>query len=145
MELREFTSELTVILLSIVLITGISLIPTLQIGVQGQIRYSPPPTPGTTSVPSTTTTTTRPPPDFGAADGAADQTEGSGAADQSATVMIPQSSVMMILDNLQTLMDAVADDEDAMMALESIDQILRSAATAAGMSVENTTDEGDGT
>jgi hypothetical protein len=34
----------------------------------------------------------------------------------------------------------VGNDEDAMMALESVDQELRSAATAVGMSVEYTID-----
>ena len=72
--------------------------------------------------------------------GAANQTGGGGAANQTAMVMIPQSSMMTMLDNVQTAMSAVGDDEDAKMALESVDQELRSAATAAGMSVENTTD-----
>ena len=40
-------SKLLVIGLSIILLTGISLVPTLQIKVQGQVRQSPaPPTPG---------------------------------------------------------------------------------------------------
>ena len=50
---------------------------------------------------------------------------------------------MTMLDNLQTAMNALTDDEDAMMALESVVQELKSPATAAGMSVENTTDGGD--
>src|SRR5215212_9445490 len=51
MERRESTSELA----GIVLIIGISLIPTLQIGVQGQVqRQQSPPTPGTSAAPSTT-------------------------------------------------------------------------------------------
>ena len=49
-----------------------------------------------------------------------------------------------MIENVQIAMCAVGDDEDAMMALESVDQELRSAATAAGMSVENTTDDGGG-
>ena len=162
MELRKSASELTGIVLSIVLITGISLIPTLQIAVQGQVqRQQSPPTPGTIAPPSTTpapptpgtthrlsppsttpppppsTTpapptpaTTRPPLDF--------EVVGN-VVNQSTTIMIPQSSVMTMLDNLQTAMDAVADDEDAMMALESVDQELRSAANASGISIETTT------
>jgi hypothetical protein len=217
MELRESTSEFAGIVLSIVLIIGISLIPTLQIGVQGQVQRQqspPPPTPGTTAAPSTTpapptpgtsrplsppsttpppppsTTpapptlaTTRPPLDFEVIGGAVNQSATivipqssvmtmidnlqtamdavaddedammalesvvqqlrSGVVTRTATVLIPQSSMMTMLDNLQTAMNAVADDEDAMMALESVDQELKSAATAAGMSVENTTDGGD--
>jgi hypothetical protein len=41
-------------------------------------------------------------------------------------------------------MNAVGDDEDAMMTLESVDQELRSAANASGMSIGNTTDGGGG-
>lgn len=149
-------SKLGVIILSIVLLTGISIIPTLQIEVQGRGqplrlitpgtspthgRSPPPATPGTTAAPSPTpapptpgmtpplsSATIRPPSDFGAI---------GGAVNQSATVMIPQSSVMTMLDNLQTAMNAVADDEVAMMALENVDQELKSAANAAGMPVEN--------
>ena len=81
---------------------------------------------------------------MGAAGGSGSQTEGgAGAANQSGLVMIPQSSAMMI-NNVQIAMSAVGDDEDAMMALESVDEELRSAATAAGMSVENITDGGGG-
>ena len=57
MKLKKFSFKLGVIVLSIVLITGISLIPTLQIGVQGQVRRQqspPPPTPGTSGAPSPT-------------------------------------------------------------------------------------------
>src|ERR671920_56943 len=75
-----------------------------------------------------------------AAGGAANQTGGGGAANQTAMVMIPQSSMMTMLDNVQTAMGAVGDDEDAMMALQSVDQELRSAATAAGMSVPTTSE-----
>jgi hypothetical protein len=131
-------SKLGVLTLSIVLLTGISLVPTLQIGVQGQVQQqqsserplSPggSPSSGSTSPPPTTR------PALDAADG--------GAANQTAMVMIPLSSVMTMIDNVQIAMGAVGDDEDAMMALESVDQELRSAATAAGMSVENTTDSG---
>jgi hypothetical protein len=59
-----------------------------------------------------------------------------GAVNQSTTIMIPQSSVMTMLNNLQTAMDAVADDEDAMKALESVDQELKSAANASGISIQ---------
>src|ERR687890_597659 len=77
--------------------------------------------------------------------GAANQTGGGGAANQTAMVMIPQSSMMTMLDNVQTAMGAVGDDEDAMMALQSVDQELRSAATAAGMSVPTTSETGGDT
>ena len=82
--------------------------------------------------------------------GAANQTgmmmnETGGAANQTAMVMIPQSSMMTMLDNVQTAMSAVGDDEDAMMALQSVDQELRSAATAAGMSVPTTSETGGDT
>src|SRR5919112_3568091 len=80
-----------------------------------------------------------------AAGGAANQTGGGGAANQTAMVMIPQSSMMTMLDNVQTAMGAVGDDEDAMMALQSVDQELRSAATAAGMSVPTTSETGGDT
>ena len=77
--------------------------------------------------------------------GAANQTGGGGAANQTAMVMIPQSSMMTMLDNVQTAKSAVGDDEDAMMALDSVDQELRSAATAAGMSVPTTSETGGDT
>jgi hypothetical protein len=77
--------------------------------------------------------------------GAANQTGGGGAANQTAMVMIPQSSMMTMMDNVQTAMGAVGDDDDAKMALESVDQELRSAATAAGMSVPTTSDTGGDT
>jgi hypothetical protein len=77
--------------------------------------------------------------------GAANQTGGGGAANQTAMVMIPQSSMITMMDNVQTAMGAVGDDEDAKMALESVDQELRSAATASGMSVPTTSDTGGDT
>jgi|SRR5215213_3865235 len=137
-------SKLGVLALSIVLLTGISLVPTLQIGVQGQVQQqlaperplSPggSPSSGSTSPPPTTR------PALDTADGgAANQTGGGGAVNQTAMVMIPQSSVMTMIDNLQTAMDAVADDEDIVMALQSVDQELRSAANASGISIETTT------
>jgi hypothetical protein len=174
MELRKFTSKLGVILLSVILITGISLVPTLQIGVQGQQHRTTPATspnpttpptstatttsttPRSASAPSTdsttattaTTTTLRPItsiPGLDAVSEAANQTGGSGAANQSAMVMIPQSTMEMIMSNVQDAMTSVDSDnmEEAMMALESLDQELKSAANAAGMSVETTTDGGD--
>ena len=164
MQLRESTSALAGIVLSIVLIIGISLIPTLQIGAQGQVQrqQSSPPPPGTTAAPSTTpapptpgtsrplsppSTTPPPPPSTTPAPPTLATTRPplgfeviGGAVTRTATVLIPQSSMMTMLDNLQTAMNAVEDDEDAMMALQSVVQELKSAATAAGMSVENTTD-----
>ena len=175
-------SKLGVFALSIVLLTGIALIPTLQIGVQGQVQQqqSPlaPPSPGTTSAPSRIpappsqgtiaprqtisppppsspsteptspppeapeTTTTRPPPGFGAAGGgAANQTsEGAGTVNQSAMVMIPLSTMQMIMSQLQDAMTAVDNNNkvEAMTALNSVTQELKSAANASGVSVENT-------
>ena len=136
MQLRKFASKLrAIVLLSVVLITGIFLVPTLQIGVQGQVQQqqSPPspggsPSSGSTSPPPPPSPTT--PPALDTADGR--------AANQTAMVMIPQSSVMTMLSNLQIAMNAVGDDEGAMMALESVDQELRSAANASGMSIETT-------
>jgi hypothetical protein len=173
-------SKLGVFALSIVLLTEISLVPTLQIGVQGQVQQqqSPlaPPTPGTIAPPSTipepppeaiapeqTTrpppsppapteptspppapeTTTRPPPSFGAAgEGAANQTsEGGSIVNQSDMVMIPLSTMQMIMSQLQDAMTAVDSNNkvEAMTALNSVDQELKSAANASGVSVGNTT------
>jgi hypothetical protein len=163
-------SKLLVMGLSIILITGISLVPILQIGVQGQVQQQAPPAPsspggspssGTSSPPPTypeapsspggspSSGTSSPPPALDTADGGAvnqassvaNQTGGgsSSAVNQTAMVMIPQSAVKTMIDNLQTAMDAVADDEDAMMALQSVDQELKSAANASGISIENTT------
>jgi hypothetical protein len=169
MQLRKFTPKLRIIVLFIVLFTGISLVPILQIAVQGQVQQQrSPPTPGTIAPPSITPAPP-PPQSLGAAGGAASETEGgaaseteggaaseteggaaseteggAAAANQSGLVMIPQSSVMMMINNVQIAIGAVGDDEDAMTALESVDQELRSAATAAGMSVETITDGGGG-
>jgi hypothetical protein len=163
-------SKLSIIVLSIVLLTGIYLIPTLQIEVQGQVRQQQsPPTPGTKPSPSTTpapptpgtkpspSTTPAPPPETttiiqrpttssdldAVAGAAANQTE-DGAVNQSAMVMIPQSSVMTMMSNLQAAMNAVDNDnkDETMTALNSVEQELKSAAAAAGMSVGNTTDGG---
>ena len=141
-------SKLLVMGLSIILITGISLVPILQIGVQGQVQQQAPPAPPSPGG-SPSSETSSPPPALDTADGGAvnqassvaNQTGGgsSSAVNQTAMVMIPQSSVMTMIDNLQTATDAVADDEDAMMALQSVDQELKSAANASGISIENTT------
>ena len=163
-------SKLLVIGLSIILITGISLVSTLEIKVQGQVQQqrapttppspggspssgtSPPPPVSSEAPPSpggSPSSGTSPPPALDTADSrAVNQTSavanqtvggGSGAVNQSAMVMIPQSSAMTMLNNLQTAMDAVADDEDAIMALESVDQELKSAANASGISIQTTT------
>ena len=59
MELRNSTSGLRVIVLSIiVLITGISFIPTLQIGVQGQLQQQDSATPVISPTPTTPPTST---------------------------------------------------------------------------------------
>jgi hypothetical protein len=161
-------SKLGVIVLSIVLLTGIALIPTLQIGVQGRGQpsrlttpaTSPTPTTPPTSTATTASTTPRPAPapstdtattlrsttptpDLEAVGEAANQTE-DGAVNQSAMVMIPQSSVMTMMSNLQAAMNAVDNDnkDETMTALNSVEQELRSAAAAAGISVGNTTDGG---
>jgi hypothetical protein len=173
-------SKLSIIVLSIVLLTGIYLIPTLQIEVQGQVRQqqSPPtpgtkpspsttpapPTPGTKPSPSTTpapsptpsSTTPAPSPETttiiqrpttssdldAVAGAAANQTE-DGAVNQSAMVMIPQSSMEMMMSNVQNAMTAMdnGNTDDAMIALESLDQELKSAANASGISVETITHE----
>src|SRR5919107_57030 len=125
-------SKLGVIVLSIVLLTGISLVPTLQIGVEGR---------GQTHRLTTPTTPTTPTPDLAAIGESTNQTE-DGAVNQSAMVMIPQTSAMTMMSNLQAAMSAVDNDnkDEAIRALNSMDQELRSAATAAGISIENTTD-----
>src|SRR5215212_2608539 len=135
MHLRKFTPKLRVIILFIVLFSGISLVPTLQIGVRGQVQQQQtPPTPGTIAPPSITPA---PPPPQGLG-------TGGGATSETAMVIIPQNSIIRMIDNVQIAMDAIGDDEEAMMALESVDQELRNAATAAGMFVENTTEGGGG-
>jgi hypothetical protein len=146
-------SKLSINVLSIVLLTGISLIPTLQIEVQGQVRQQQsPPTPGTKL---SSSTTPAPPPETtiiqrpitssdldAVAGAAANQTE-DGAVNQSAVVMIPQSSMAMMMSNVQNAMTAMdnGNTDDAMIALESLDQELKSAANASGISVETITDE----
>jgi hypothetical protein len=182
MELRKFSSKLGVIVLSIVLLTGISLIPTLQIGVQGRGQphrlttptisptpATPPTSTATTSFttpqpplsapPVTTTTITPPPPPVTTTtttritpaptdtvtptpttDAAA------GAANQSAMVMIPLSTVQMIMSQVQDAMTAVNSDNKtgAMTTLNSVDEELKSAVDATGVSVEATTNVDDG-
>ena len=160
-------SKLGVIVLSIVLLTGISLVPTLQIGVQGRGQphrlttpaTSPTPTtPPTSSATSASTTPRSAPapstdtatttlrqttttPDLDAIGEAANKTGGGGVVNQSAMVMISQSSVMTMMSTLQAAINAVDNDnkDEAMNALNSADQQLKSAANAAGMSVENMT------
>ena len=158
-------SKLGVIVLSIVLLTGISLVPTLQIGVQGRGQphrlttpaTSPTPTTPPTSTATTASTTPRSAPstdtatttlrqttttpDLDAIGEAANKTGGGGVVNQSAMVMISQSSVMTMMSTLQAAINAVDNDnkDDAMNALNSADQQLKSAANAAGMSVENMT------
>jgi hypothetical protein len=158
-------SKLGVIVLSIVLLTGISLVPTLQIGVQGRGQphrlttpaTSPTPTTPPTSTATTASTTPRSAPstdtatttlrqttttpDLDAIGEAANKTGGGGVVNQSAMVMISQSSVMTMMSTLQAAINAVDNDnkDEAMNALNSADQQLKSAANAAGMSVENMT------
>jgi hypothetical protein len=165
-------SKLGVIVLSIVLLTGISIVPALQIGVQGRgqpHRSTPATSPTPTTPPSSTATTASttprptpaPPTDtattlrqttntpaLDAVGEAADQTDGGGTVNQSAMVMIPQTSLMTMMSNLQAAMsnlqaaiNAVDNDNkvEAMTALNNADQQLKSAADAAGMSVENMT------
>lgn len=136
-------SKLGVIVLSIVLLTGISLVPTLQIRVQGQVQQqqSPaPPAPGIT-----------PPALDAAGGGEANQTGGGGAVNQSAMVMIHESTMTTMMGNLQQAMTAVdsGNKDAAMTALNSVDQKLKSAANASGVSVEitaagDTSGDGDG-
>jgi hypothetical protein len=200
-------SKLLVIVLSIILLTGISLVPTLQIGVQGQVRQSPaPPTPGTIAPPASSAAPPTPggspssgsysPPASSAAPsspggspssgsysppasypaappspggnpssgssslsspttspaldtaedggGAANQTGGEGgggAVNQSAVVMIPQSTMQMIMSQLQDAMTAIDSNnkDNATKAMNSVDQELKSAANASGISIETTT------
>jgi cytoskeletal protein RodZ len=197
-------SKLLVIGLSIILITGICLVPALQIGVQGQVQQqqqSPPPAssappspespggspssgaspppPASSAAPSPespggspSSGASPPPPASSAAPespggspssgasppppspttpsaldtadgGAANQTSegGGGAVNQSAMVMIPQSTMEMILSQLQDAMSAIDSDnkDNATKAMNSVDQELKSAANASGISIETTT------
>ena len=131
-------SKLSVIGLSIILITGISLVPALQIRVQGQ-QSPAPPSPG--GSPSSGT-----PPALDTADGggAANQTAGEGgggAVNQSAVVMIPQSTMQMIMSQLQDAITAIDSNniDNATKAMNSVDQELKSATNASGISIETTT------
>jgi hypothetical protein len=116
--------------LSIVLFSGISCLHITKCGSRSSTTATIPTNTGNYC---STIITPAPPPLLGL--GAA----GGGSASETGMVMIPLSS-----DNNDSQCtnrhSAVEDDEDAMMALESVDQELRSAATAAGMSVENTID-----
>ena len=76
-----------------------------------------------------------------AGEGAANQTsEGGGIVNQSAMVMIPQSTIQMIMSQLQDAMTAVDSNNkvEAMTALNSVDQELKSAANASGITIETT-------
>jgi hypothetical protein len=200
-------SKLLVIVLSIILLTGISLVSTLEIKVQGQVRQSPaPPTPGTIAPPASSAAPPSPggspssgsssppassaappspggspssgssspspppsappspggspssgssspspslttPPALDTADGggAANQTAGEGggggAVNQSAVVMIPLSTMQMIMSQLQDAMTAIDSNnkDNATKAMNSVDQELKSAANASGISIETTT------
>ena len=74
---------------------------------------------------------------------AANQTggEGGGAVNQSAMVMIPQSTMEMIMSQLQDAMTAIdsGNKDNATKALKSVDQELKSAANASGIPIETTT------
>jgi hypothetical protein len=168
-------SKLLVIVLSIILLAGISLVPTLEIKVQGQVRQSPaPPTPGTIAPPASSpappspggspSSGTPPPPpspappspggspssgtppalDTADGGGAANQTAGEGgggAVNQSAVVMIPQSTMQMIMSQLQDAITAIDSNniDNATKAMNSVDQELKSATNASGISIETTT------
>ena len=148
-------SKLLVIVLSIILLAGISLVPTLEIKVQGQVRQSPaPPTPGTIAPPASSPAPPSPggspssgtPPALDTADGggAANQTAGEGgggAVNQSAVVMIPQSTMQMIMSQLQDAITAIDSNniDNATKAMNSVDQELKSATNASGISIETTT------
>jgi hypothetical protein len=75
---------------------------------------------------------------------------GGGAASQSAMVMIPKENMTMVMASLQQAMTAMdsGNEDDAKMALASVQQELTGPAMAAGMSVENmtssSTEEGGG-
>jgi hypothetical protein len=165
-------SKLGVIVLFIVLLSGISIVPTLQIGVQGRGQphlstpaTSPTPTTPQSSTPTTASMTPKPtpapptdtvttlrqttnPPALDAVGEAANQTGGGVTVNQSDMVMIPQSSVVTMMSNLQAAMSnlqaamtAVDNDNkgEASTALNSAEQQLKSAANAAGLSIENMT------
>jgi cytoskeletal protein RodZ len=165
-------SKLGVIVLFIVLLTGISIVPTLQIGVQGRGQphrstpaTSPTPTTPQSSTATTASTTPRPAPApptdtattlrqttntpaLDAVGEAANQTAGGVTVNQSDMVMIRQSSVVTMMSNLQAAMsnlqaamNAVDNDNkgEATTALNSAEQQLKSAANAAGLSIENMT------
>ena len=149
-------SKLSVIGLSIILITGISLVSALQIRVQGQVQQSPaPPSPGgspSSGTPPPPSAMPRPPspggspssgtpppprhpspyPALDTADGGgvANQTggEGGGAVNQSAMVMIPQNSMEMIMSHVQDAMTAidVHNKDNATKALQSLIRELKS-------------------
>ena len=75
--------------------------------------------------------------------GAANQTgeEGGGAVNQSAVVMIPQSTMQMIMSHIRDAMTAIdsGNKDNATKAMNSVDQELKSAANESGISIETTT------
>jgi len=185
LQLSRFASKLGVIVLSILLITGISLVPTLQIGVEGRGgggKLPPPPgivvppsqiprppspggSPSSGTPPLPTASPTPPSPGGSPSSGtpplptaspaldttddravnqtgaAANQTEGDGAVNQSAMIMIPQNSMEMIMSHVQDAMTAidVHNKDNATKALKSLIRELKSAANARGISIEITT------
>jgi hypothetical protein len=77
----------------------------------------------------------------GAANQTAGEGGGGGAVNQSAVVMIPQSTMQMIMSQLQDAMTAIDSNnkDNATKAMNSVDQELKSAANASGISIETTT------
>ena len=67
------------------------------------------------------------------------QTGGGGAASQNATVMVPKEAMTTVMGSLQQAMTAVdsGNDDDAKMALMSVQQALTGPAQQAGMSMES--------
>ncbi len=67
------------------------------------------------------------------------QTGGGGAASQSAMVMVPKEAMTTVMGSLQQAMTAVdsGNDDDAKMALMSVQQALTGPAQQAGMSMES--------
>jgi hypothetical protein len=66
---------------------------------------------------------------------AVNQTGESGADNQSAMVMIPLSTLQLLMSQVQDSMTAVNNDnkDEAMKALNSVDQELKSAVDASGV------------
>ena len=72
---------------------------------------------------------------------AVNQTGESRADNQSAMVIIPLSTLQLLMSQVQDSMTAVNNDnkDEAMKALNSVDQELKSAVDASGVSVKTTT------